>query len=157
MFFICSFQVLQYGQSEYVRAFGMNVTPTPISVSARVIPPPMLRYGPGSAEATIVSWLSDLLGFLLMTFSDRNLSTASGICQYFIYLRIIIRSSQRRYRRDKKLFRPATVRTWTIVIYESRGRFREDTARDMAKGFIDGALSVGKYIFYFIAFLLDKI
>ena len=48
-------QVLQYGQSEYVRAFGMNVTPTPISVQARVLAPPILRYGPGSAEATIVS------------------------------------------------------------------------------------------------------
>ena len=32
----------------------MNVTPTPISVRARVIPPPMLRYGPGSGEPTIV-------------------------------------------------------------------------------------------------------
>ena len=51
----CSFQVLEYGQSEYVRSFGMNVTPMPISVQARVLPPPMLRYGPGSAEATIVS------------------------------------------------------------------------------------------------------
>ena len=54
-FLMCSFQVLQYGQSEYVRAFGMAVTPTPISVPARVLPPPVLRYGPGSAEATIVS------------------------------------------------------------------------------------------------------
>lgn len=55
-FLICSFQVLQYGQSEYVRAFGMSVTPTPISVQARVLAPPVLRYGPGSAEPTIVSW-----------------------------------------------------------------------------------------------------
>jgi eukaryotic translation initiation factor 2C len=55
MFFIYPFfQVLQYGQSEYVRAFGMNVTPTPISVPARVIAPPTLRYGPGSGELTIV-------------------------------------------------------------------------------------------------------
>ena len=55
-FLICSFQVLEYGQSEYVRAFGMSVTPTPISVPARVLAPPILRYGPGSAEPTIVSW-----------------------------------------------------------------------------------------------------
>ena len=56
-------QVLQYGQSEYVRAFGMSVTPTPISVQARVLAPPVLRYGPGSAEATIVSWFFVGFGF----------------------------------------------------------------------------------------------
>jgi eukaryotic translation initiation factor 2C len=99
--------VLQYGQSEYVRAFGMKVTPTPISVRARVLPPPMLRYGPGSAETTIKPF--------------------NGAWNM----------------RDKKLFRPATVRTWTIVIYESQGRFRPETAREMVKGFIEGALSVG--------------
>jgi len=102
--------VLQYGQSEYVRAFGMNVTPTPISVTARVLPTPMLRYGQGSAEATIKPFNGQW-----------NM-------------------------RDKKLFRPATVKIWTIVIYESQGRFRQDTARDMAKGFIDGAISVGMSI-----------
>ena len=33
----------------------MNITPTPLTVPARVLQPPVLRYGPGSAEATIVS------------------------------------------------------------------------------------------------------
>ena len=60
------------------------------------------------------------------------------------------------HRRDKKLFRPATVKIWTIVIYESQGRFRQDTARDMAKGFIDGAISVGKCIHYIAFFLLQE-
>jgi hypothetical protein len=63
----CSLQVLQYGQSEYVRAFGMNVTPTPISVQARVLAPPILRYGPGSAEATIVTCFCCQL---LLVFTD---------------------------------------------------------------------------------------
>jgi len=99
--------VLQHGQSEYVRAFGMNVTPTPISVTARVLPPPMLRYGPGSAEATI-----------------RPFNGQWNM-------------------RDKKLFRPATIKVWAVVIYESQNRFRQDTAREMVAGFIDGARSVG--------------
>ena len=34
----------------------MNVSPTPITVPARLLQPPMLRYGPGSAEATIVGY-----------------------------------------------------------------------------------------------------
>jgi hypothetical protein len=55
-------------------------------------------------------------------------------------------------RRDKKLFRPAAIKTWVIVIYESQGRFRQETARDMARGFIEGAQSVGKYIHYIVFF-----
>ncbi|ESK91292.1 argonaute-like protein [Moniliophthora roreri MCA 2997] len=48
--------VLQYGQSEYVRQFGMNVDTAsgPVKLNARVLAPPTLRYGPGSKQATIV-------------------------------------------------------------------------------------------------------
>jgi eukaryotic translation initiation factor 2C len=99
--------VLQYGQSEYVRAFGMNITPTPLSVPARVLAPPVLRYGQSSREPTI--------------------RPANG--QWNM--------------RDKLLFRPAAIKNWVIVIYEGKGRFREDTAHEMANGFIEGAKSVG--------------
>jgi len=46
-------QLLQYGQSEYIRQFGMNVTETPISVKARILEAPVLRYGEGSRQNTI--------------------------------------------------------------------------------------------------------
>jgi eukaryotic translation initiation factor 2C len=46
-------QLLQYGQSEYVRQFGMNITETPITVRARVLEAPVLRYGEGSRQNTI--------------------------------------------------------------------------------------------------------
>ncbi|KAH9483501.1 Protein argonaute-2 [Psilocybe cubensis] len=39
---------LQYGQSDYVRDFGMEINPNPMKVQMRVIDPPKLRYGPGS-------------------------------------------------------------------------------------------------------------
>ncbi|KAJ6539414.1 argonaute-like protein [Mycena capillaripes] len=46
--------VLAYGQSEYVRQFGMSVKATgPLQVQARVLKPPMLKYGPGSRQLTI--------------------------------------------------------------------------------------------------------
>jgi len=47
--------VLAYGQSEYVRQFGMNVEhhAGPLKFSARVLKPPMLKYGPGSKQLTI--------------------------------------------------------------------------------------------------------
>ncbi|KAI0921048.1 hypothetical protein AcV5_001233 [Taiwanofungus camphoratus] len=48
--------VLAYGQSEYVREFGMHVDPNarPLGFTARVLNPPTLKYGPGSKQATIV-------------------------------------------------------------------------------------------------------
>ncbi|PSS05393.1 hypothetical protein PHLCEN_2v3882 [Hermanssonia centrifuga] len=48
--------VLQYGQSEYVRQFGLQVDEAngPLSISARVLIPPTLKYGPTSRQANIV-------------------------------------------------------------------------------------------------------
>ncbi|KAJ7180167.1 argonaute-like protein [Mycena crocata] len=47
--------VLAYGQSEYVRQFGMTVDHAagPLKVQARVLKPPMLKYGAGSRQMTI--------------------------------------------------------------------------------------------------------
>ncbi|GLB33868.1 putative argonaute family protein [Lyophyllum shimeji] len=46
--------VLAYGQSEYVRQFGMRVESNgPLKVQARVLKPPVLRYGPGSKQPTV--------------------------------------------------------------------------------------------------------
>ncbi|KAJ8519388.1 hypothetical protein ONZ45_g3684 [Pleurotus djamor] len=47
--------VLDYGQSEYIRQFGMSVDSAqgPLRMQARVLPPPKLRYGAGSKQATI--------------------------------------------------------------------------------------------------------
>ncbi|KAG9317400.1 argonaute-like protein [Chiua virens] len=47
--------VLAYGQSEYVRQFGMTVDEAagPLSVSARVLAPPKLRYGQESPQPVV--------------------------------------------------------------------------------------------------------
>ncbi|KAI0750722.1 argonaute-like protein [Daedaleopsis nitida] len=47
--------VLAYGQSEYVRQFGLNVASDagPHSLQARILDPPTLQYGPGSRQPTI--------------------------------------------------------------------------------------------------------
>ncbi|KAJ7232048.1 Piwi domain-containing protein [Mycena haematopus] len=42
-------QILAYGQSEYVRKFGLTVDPTLLSTQARVLTAPTLKYGPGKA------------------------------------------------------------------------------------------------------------
>ncbi|EJF61200.1 argonaute-like protein [Dichomitus squalens LYAD-421 SS1] len=47
--------VLNYGQSEYVRHFGMEVSPNAdvLSLQARILDPPTLMYGQGSRQPTI--------------------------------------------------------------------------------------------------------
>ncbi|KZT20385.1 argonaute-like protein [Neolentinus lepideus HHB14362 ss-1] len=47
--------VLEYGQSEYVRQFGLVVDETagPLTINARVLDTPVLRYGRGSRQPTI--------------------------------------------------------------------------------------------------------
>ena len=49
-------QVLAYGQSDYVRQFGMAVDEAagPLKIQARVLKAPMLKYGPTSKQPTIV-------------------------------------------------------------------------------------------------------
>ncbi|KAK0206676.1 argonaute-like protein [Desarmillaria ectypa] len=49
-------EVLAYGQSDYVRHFGMSVNSAagPLQIQARILQPPTLKYGQGSKQATIV-------------------------------------------------------------------------------------------------------
>ena len=49
--------VLSYGQSDYVRQFGMHMESLePLRVNARVLPAPTLCYGKGSKNVTVVSF-----------------------------------------------------------------------------------------------------
>ncbi len=50
-------QLFAYGQSEYVRAFGMEIDPAkiPLEVGARILDPPAIQYkGQGNATTKIV-------------------------------------------------------------------------------------------------------
>ncbi|KAG9084746.1 hypothetical protein FRC06_003919, partial [Ceratobasidium sp. 370] len=46
-------EVLQHGQSEYMRQFGISVSETPETCLARVLPTPALNYGAGSKQKQI--------------------------------------------------------------------------------------------------------
>lgn len=48
-------QYLRYGQSQYVKDFGMTIDENPLSTEARVIEPPQLRYNNASLQPSIVS------------------------------------------------------------------------------------------------------
>ncbi|KAJ7793633.1 PAZ domain-containing protein [Mycena olivaceomarginata] len=96
--------VLAYGQSEYVRQFGIHVDNAagPLKVQARVLKPPMLKYGPGSRQACIMGVSS--------------VSTPRDGAWNMV---------------DKKFFKPVAIERWVVVVYERQGRFNDQAAQDM--------------------------
>jgi eukaryotic translation initiation factor 2C len=48
--------ILNYGQSEYVASFGLNVSDSPVQMQARRLEPPKMRYAAASRQPTIVSF-----------------------------------------------------------------------------------------------------
>lgn len=76
--------MLAYGQSEYVRHFGMNVETAagPLSTQARILKPPTLQYGQGSKELKIVN-LSKSYPFLSLTNCfTRSQGMGHGTCTW---------------------------------------------------------------------------
>ncbi|KAJ7283579.1 argonaute-like protein [Mycena rebaudengoi] len=116
--------VLAYGQSEYVRQFGMIVDHSagPLKVQARVLKPPMLKYGAGSRQPTITP--RDGMQLYCSAFCDTNIHVP--------HLRV-----------DKRFFKPVEIARWVVVIYEQQRRFDEGSARDMINGLVQSAKDVG--------------
>ena len=46
--------MLQYGQSEYVRQFGMNISDDLMNFNGRLLEPPTLKYNPASKQPEAV-------------------------------------------------------------------------------------------------------
>jgi len=61
--FLNASQILKWSESEYVKQFGLKVEPNvqPLQLQARVLQPPMLKYGPGSKQPTIVRTRTSLI------------------------------------------------------------------------------------------------
>jgi len=136
--------VLQYGQSEYVRQFGMHVEDTAgaLTVKARVLEPPKLKYGPGSAQMTIVSVTMRLpFCVLILLLLLRNQTMARGICACCL-ISVSLRCLQSP-RIDKRFFKPATIEKWIVVIYERQQRFTQQSAQDMIDGMLRSFKDVG--------------
>lgn len=68
LIFVVFDQYLRYGQSEYVRSFGMTIDENPLSTNARVIEAPKLKYNTASRQPSIVS-LIFLVSFSLYNFT----------------------------------------------------------------------------------------
>ncbi|KAJ7172992.1 argonaute-like protein [Mycena crocata] len=103
-------QVLQYGQSDYVREFGLSVKPDLLSTEARVLRAPTLQYGPGSKALNV---------------EPRNGSWNMA---------------------DKRFYRPSTVATWVLIIFEQINRFNDQVVQEVSTSFVAGCRSTGMVI-----------
>ncbi|KAH9062680.1 argonaute-like protein [Lactarius vividus] len=72
--------VLEYGQSEYVREFGMTVANEPIRIQARVMNPPTLRYHQSSKQ------LSARPRDGAWNLIDKRMFTPSNVAQWIIII-----------------------------------------------------------------------
>ena len=43
-----------YSRSKYIQDFGMRIETNPLSVGARILSPPTLKYGAGSKQVSVV-------------------------------------------------------------------------------------------------------
>lgn len=75
--------MLAFGQSEYVRQFGMNVQTAagPLPTQARILQPPTLLYGPGSKELKIVGPLNNFLMPTQCFINNRRRGMGHGTCE----------------------------------------------------------------------------
>lgn len=113
-------QVLQYGQSEYLRSFGLSVDATgPVKINGRVLNPPTLIYGAGSRQATVVSFPRYYAHLRYHPPDSIDLQNPRNGEWNMI---------------DKKLYKPASIQRWIVVIYERKQRFSESAADDMVGG-----------------------
>ncbi len=92
--FICSltvrYQVLEYGQSEYVRQFGMTISDNLINFGARILKPLKLKYNPASRRPVAVRhslhiWCRD--GPIVSLSRNQRNAAGHGTCE-FILLRV---------------------------------------------------------------------
>lgn len=77
--------MLAYGQSDYVRQFGITVNTSNETIQGRVLNAPTLRYHASSRQPTIVSLLRAVLfseGSLTLRVLCSNQETVHGICEW---------------------------------------------------------------------------
>ncbi|KAF8259431.1 argonaute-like protein [Lactarius quietus] len=105
--------VLEYGQSQYLREFGLSVAEEPIRIQARVMNAPTLKYHSSSKQPSAVVEVATQ--FLIMSFP----------------------------RIEKRMFTPSSVAHWMVVIYERQQRFNEQVANQMANDLVKACEAVG--------------
>jgi eukaryotic translation initiation factor 2C len=139
-------QVLQYGQSQYVNQFGMNVSNTLVDLEARVIKPPMLKYNPTSKQPNIVCTAHLSLMTKSVHFPNSNRAMVPGICELRGSEPALSNNNMHLRRLDKKMFKSAEVLNWVVLVYERPHCFRQEALRQMVTELVKACVAVGKAI-----------
>ncbi|KAH9965910.1 argonaute-like protein [Russula dissimulans] len=105
--------VLEYGESEYVREFGLTVSDKPLRTQARIINAPTLMYHQSSKQPDVAA---------VLLFALRSDNT---------------------WRIGKRMFSPCQVPNWMVIIYERQVRFNESAANQMVSDLVKACKAVG--------------
>ncbi|KAK0460769.1 hypothetical protein IW261DRAFT_1577467 [Armillaria novae-zelandiae] len=114
-------QVLAYGQSRYVRDFGLDIKTgaLPMEIPARMINAPELKYGPGSKQLTVrpEGW----------SLEPVSIDLALG-------------------RVDKRFSKPMLLGSWMVVIFVPQRYFRPADANGMIAALVQECQAVGMQV-----------
>ncbi|KAH6914616.1 eukaryotic translation initiation factor 2C 2 [Coprinopsis sp. MPI-PUGE-AT-0042] len=112
------FDLVGYGQSEFIQALGLTIENTPLELDARVLPPPMVKCGAGGKFREAVSSRHG------HSISDRRAH----------------------HPLDRKFIQPSVLSGFIIAIFERDRFFDNNAVQDMTRGFIKAAQDFGMVI-----------
>ncbi|KAJ6463144.1 Piwi domain-containing protein [Mycena vitilis] len=111
-------QILGYGQSEYVRQFGVSVGTSPLRTVARVLEPPALKYtsvdDSGSRQELVVY----PEGGMWSTWDKHT-------------------------RTDRHFYEPATIESWELVSLVPKEEFTANNGKEMGRRFVNACRAGG--------------
>ena len=145
---IMFYQVLQYGQSQYVREFGMHV-PTPtrlVELDGRIITAPRLNYNRESKKPTIVCTFHSSR----MTIDCEYLHIASRercmehVGRFFRTTSLGPYDNVDLERLDRFMSEPVEIPNWLLIVYERWQRSKESSVNRMIADFVQGCVAVGE-------------
>ena len=145
---IIRYQVLQYGQSQYVREFGLDVPNPPrlVELEGRIITAPRLTYNQESRQPNVVCIFSPS-----RTINDCKYMRKAPRKRCMEHVRpFLIMTILRSYvnihfeRLDRFMSEPVEIPNWLLIIYESTRHFNQRSARNMITDFVKGCKAVGK-------------
>jgi eukaryotic translation initiation factor 2C len=111
-----------------LQQFGLHVNDTqgPLSVNARILNPPTLQYGTGSAQRNVVSLIPCTTSCWLPT--THSQTPRNGAWNMI----------------DKKFVNPSQIVAWCIVVYETQNKFGQRQADELVKSMQNACQSVGE-------------
>ncbi|KAJ7670048.1 argonaute-like protein [Mycena polygramma] len=111
-------QILGYGQSEYVRQFGVSVGTSPLRTVARVLEPPALKYSSVDDSGSRQELVVYPEGGMWSTWDKHT-------------------------RTDRHFHQPATIESWELVSLVPKEEFTANNGKEMGRRFVNACRAAG--------------